>query len=224
MDPHVTLIRSSVTLSASFCSSWDGVQLHRSAPAGWSRAQTEWDEEAIAPAQSTEGSDSQAEPSEADSSVGDVEADKIALTALAMHLPVRALDVRSSVSYGLCDPCDDINTFALGEAALATIDCTVSDALLQLSVLKCEDIIHLLCRVVGLLPAGQCLDPAQSRMKVAPAPQVPPMIIEPALWVVQPSGVMAKVPLTLLESRGSAEVRLEVCADIGLSALSPQQY
>ena len=32
------------------------------------------------------------------------------------------------------------------------------------------------------------------------------MIIEPALWVVQPSGVMAKVPLTLLESRGSAEV------------------
>ena len=37
--------------------------------------------------------------------------------------------------------------------------------------------------------------------------QVPPMIIEPALWVVQPSGVMAKVPLTVLESRGSTEVR-----------------
>ena len=33
------------------------------------------------------------------------------------------------------------------------------------------------------------------------------MIIEPALWVVHPSGVMAKVPLTVLESRGSAEVR-----------------
>ena len=40
------------------------------------------------------------------------------------------------------------------------------------------------------------------------------MIIEPALWVVQPSGVMAKVPLTVLESRGSTEVRRLPCMGV----------
>lgn len=65
------------------------MSLRRSAPAGWLREQAEWDEEAGAPAPRTEGGDdSQAGSSEAGSSLEDIEADKMALTTLAMHLPV----------------------------------------------------------------------------------------------------------------------------------------
>ena len=63
--------------------------MRRSAPAGWKTSQTEWDEEAAAPAPPAEGGDGLAAASEAGSSEDDVEAGKLALSTLAMHLPVR---------------------------------------------------------------------------------------------------------------------------------------
>ena len=72
--------------------------------------------------------------------------------------------------------------------------------------MKRSESLHALpacCGTVHLhLHSQKHTDPARPLVS-----QVPPMIIEPALWVVQPSGVMAKVPLTVLESRGSTEVR-----------------
>jgi len=111
--------------------------------------------------------------------VEDVEADKLALSTLAMHLPVRlrlmtTVDVQARCALRYC--------LSTG----AKTPCT---------------------------PRQHAAGPSVCHNKNQPGPapplvtQVPPMIIEPALWVVQPSGVMAKVPLTVLESRGSTEVR-----------------